>query len=395
MSNKMIELRQQHAALLDEVRTLTTQAESEDRDFTPDELTAFNEKMAKAEEYRNRISRLEAADTAFKFTQEKNGVQTRQAPAFNKIPLGDNETRAWAHFIKTGNDGHLKELRASNDTDMNVGTAADGGNAVPTGHYQGIVARRNESMLAQTLGVRMIPGIGTTVNVPVDNEADGEFVSTNEASAYDRDAPALDKAAMTLVKYTKKIEISVELLNDEDSRLLTFLEDFVGRGMAKTHNNLLLTEVAANGTSLKTYASATAIAAGEPEDIAFNDNLAYYLDDTMSVGWVMRPTTFGDIASLTGNNRLYAQTVGGSFSKELLGFPVHYSNQAAATAASAKDVYFGNWNYVGLREDPGFSVIRDQFTLAHLGQIRLIYMFRAVYKTLVAPAIGYAVHPSA
>jgi len=60
--------------------------------------------------------------------------------------------------------------------------------------------------------------------------------------------------------------------------------------MATTHNGLLLTEVATNGTLLKTFASATAIAAGEPEDVVFNDTLGYYLDDNGSVGWFSNPS---------------------------------------------------------------------------------------------------------
>ena len=119
------------------------------------------------------------------------------------------------------------------------------------------------------------------------------------------------------------------------------------------------------------------------------------LDDAGSVAWVMRNSTFGNIASITGNARLYAETPGGSFAREILGYPVLTSNKAAATAASAKDVYFGNWNFVGMREAPTFSVLRDPYTNAAAGQIRMIYMFRAVYGVLQAEAIGYGVHPSA
>ena len=53
----------------------------------------------------------------------------------------------------------------------------------------------------------MIPGKGTTVNVPYDNETDGEFVSTGEGSGFDQDAPAIGQAAMTLVKYSKYITL--------------------------------------------------------------------------------------------------------------------------------------------------------------------------------------------
>ncbi len=80
---------------------------------------------------------------------------------------------------------------------------------------------------------------------------------------------------------------------------------------------------------------------------------------------------------------------------DLLGFPVRYSQKSGATAASAKSVYFGNWNFVGYREAPGFSLIRDPYSRAANGEVILNYMFRADYAVLVAEAIGYGVHPSA
>lgn len=303
-----------------------------------------------------------------------------------------NEPRlAFAHWVKTGDVGALK---ASNDTTMNITTDADGGYAVPTGHYNGIIARRDEGMLASKLGVRQIPGKGTTINVPLDGEADVAFASTAESNAFDRDAPAIGTKAMTLVKYTKKIDLTYELLEDEDSRLLAFLEDFVGRAMASHHNSLLLTEVASNGTALKTYASATAIAAGELEDMAGNVALSNYLDDSGSVAWVMRSSTFMDVMSITGNARLYADFNQGSFQRNLLGYPVEFSSSAAATAASAKDVYFGNWNYVGVRNAPEITMIRDPYTRAGYGEVILYYHYRTVYGVLQAEAIGYGAHPT-
>jgi len=394
--NKAIELRKQRAAILENAQRLVELAEKEDRDLTQEELETYDDFLAESESLETRAQRLESMAALTGGLGEQ--IAARQAASINKSGLGENEGRMFANFIRSGDVTGLKkaaEFRASNDTDMNITTAADGGYTVPTGHYNGIIAKRDEGMLLQRFGVAVIPGKGTTVNVPVDNEDDGEFVSTDEAAAYDRDAPAIDQKAMTLVKYTKKIELSVELLEDEDSRLLAFLENWVGRGMAKTHNSLLLTEVAANGTKLDDF-SASAIAAGDPEAMAFNDNLDSYLEDGQGIGWVCRPTTFGAIAALTGSARLYAETPGGSAARrEILGYPVAFSNKAAAIAASAKSLYFGNWQYVGYREAPGFSVLRDPYTLAHLGQIRLIYMFRAVYKVLQAEAIGYGQHASA
>jgi len=165
-----------------------------------------------------------------------------------KTKLGDSETKAYVHWLRTGDDGGIKSLKASNNTDLNVGTPADGGYAVPTGHYQQISAKMRESALYGPLGVTQIPGKGTTVNAPIEGARDGAFVVTNEAATTDRDSPVIAQAAMTLLKYTKRLEISWELMEDEDSNLMAFLSDWVGEGMAITHNTLLVTEALANGT---------------------------------------------------------------------------------------------------------------------------------------------------
>lgn len=391
------ELRKMRARALESMQALLTAADKRDdagmteaEETTYEELRAETERLDKDIERREFITGMLSAEPVAHTEQRMEGESRPQAPVVLKTGLGDSEARAMGHFLRSGDASGI-QTRASNDSDMNVTTDADGGYGVPTGHYNGIIARRDEGMLAQMLGARNIPGKGTTVNVPLDGEADGEFVATNEAADHDRDAPALGTKALTLVRYTKKVQLSWELLEDEDSRLLAFLEDFVGRGIAKTHNSLLLTEVAANGTSFKTFASASAIAAGEPEDIVANDDLSAYLEDDRSISWVMRSSTHWDIKSLLGDARLYAGTEAGG--KNLLGYPVAYSQKAAAVAASAKPVYFGNWNYVGYRDPSGITVLRDPYS--YEAGIELRYQFRAVYGVLQAEAIGYGVHPSA
>jgi HK97 family phage major capsid protein len=286
-------------------------------------------------------------------------------------------------------DAVANEFRASNDTDMNITTAADGGDLVPVGHYNNIIARRDEAALDTRIGVMDIPGVGTTVNVPVDNEADGEFVATNEAAVFDRDAPAVAKVAMTLVKYTKKLELSYELLQDEASRLLPFIEGWVGRGMARTQNNLLVTEVLANGTAGKTFASPTLLAASDIPD------LVYALQEEYEDGavWLMRRATQGKIFGLSSaSDWQFAPKEGGtdrSSPRTLWAFPAYATQYMPATVASAKSLVFGNFSFVGRRLAPAITFLRDPYTLAHLGQVRFLYHFRTVYKVLQSEAIVY------
>lgn len=394
--NPIHELQERRQMALALAAAIVTVAEAEDRDLTNDEQIEYNDHLVQSEMLESRIARLQEIESRnAKMAIAPEPVHRMNAPAVLAIPRGDSETRALAHFIRTGDSSGL-EYRGSNDTSMNITTGEDGGYAVPVGHFQGIIARRDEMMLANRLAIRRIPGTGTTVDVPVDAEDDGDFVTTSESSDSDRDAPALSEAQMTLVTKTKRIELTNQLLNDEDSNLLAFLNDFIGRGMAKTHNDMLLTEIAANGSNLKTFAGSAAVAAGEFEDIAFADALTYYLDDSNSVGWVMRPSTYGAIAALTGDSRLYAENPGGSRrDATLLGYPVMYSNKAAAIGAGNASVFFGNWFYCGYRESPGLTFLRDPYSRAKQNALVLHYYFRAVYKVLQAEAVGYADHPTA
>jgi HK97 family phage major capsid protein len=381
------------AVLLDEGRKLNDLTENEARDFTPEEKTAWDKVQADVKVLDGIYERSKVLGEP-----DNGAIKPAKAPAHLRLGLGDSFGKGLGAFLRDGDMGGVRNLmvgpneiqiRASNNTDMNIGTPADGGYVDPTGMHNQVMAKRSELSLPEKVGVQRIPGKGTTVNVPYDNETDGEFVSTGEGSSFDQDAPAIGQAAMTLVKYSKYITLSVELLEDEDAALMTFLANWIGRGQAKTLNSLLLTEVAASGTAYKTTASATAIAAGEPEAVVLNDYLGDYYDDSGSVNWIMRPLTFGTIAAITGNPRLYAQTPAGKFERELLQYPVWFSSKAGAITSAQKSAYFGNWNYVGWREAPGFTMLRDPYSAAGTGQVKLWMYFRTVFKVLQPYAVGY------
>ena len=414
------ELRDRRGQLIDQANTLIEATEAEDRDFNPEEQQSYDDLLAEAESLRTRIERLEARPQPATPPAQGNSRQ-RQAPAQIRN-RGDSEVRALAAYVRDGDRGAVRdfmgteedergrqveavtiniptglETRAVVDSIMNITTAADGGALVPTGFAGQVAARRNEVRLAEQLGVRMIPGVGTTVEYPYENADPVALAATAEqddehAQTYGRDTPVLATKQFTLAKKTKKIELTEELLDDEDAALMNFLADHMGRAMGITHNGLLLTEVAAYGTALKTFASASAIADGEPEDIVYNDTLGYYLDDGGAIHFVMRPSTFGSIKSLSGDARIYGDTAA-TVRRTLLEYPVSYSNQAAAIAASAKSVYFGNFYYVGMRESPALRIIRDPYSVDGLTILK--YSFRACYGVLIAGAVGYGVHPSA
>lgn len=327
---------------------------------------------------------------SLKATIEKmEEFQIKSKPHVQVVEDHDSETKAMKsllHYIRTG-----EKVKASNPVDMAEGAVATGGAAVPTGFYQKIIARRSESMLADKLGVLRIPGKGLTVQVPFDNEDDGEFVPTAEAANWDKDTPALGRHEMTLVKYTKDIPLSIELLRDEDARLEDFLADWIGRGMAKTHNSLLVSEILANGTNLNSaVGTPTAYTGG------FAEKMVYAIPDYLEAGstaWITSGPNYGLIAGLTGNQRLYnTDPQGNATGPSLMQYPVHFSTKVPAVAASAKSIIFGNFRFVGLREGHSLTILRDPYSQASKGQVVLHVHFDAVYKVLQPKAIGFGTH---
>lgn len=390
-------LKEKRAQLLRQMRAMLDKATAESRGLTQEEDEEYKRLEAEAKSLQEQIDR-EDALTALEDDLEQPATRAvrpgnRQAPAHIR-QVGDDEMRLYERWLRRGERAVERELRASNATDMNVGTAADGGVLVPTGLYDRIIARRDESALHVAVGVQGIIGRGTTVDVPVDNEADGEFVATNEATENDLDAPALTKVSLTKVAYTKQIKISYELLEDEESNLMDLLPNWVARGWAKTYNGLLITEALANGTASLTLDSATAIGAAEIPELVYKQ-FGEYAEGS---AWIMKRATEGYIRGLASSNQfLFNPTPAGSDRgrPEIWGYPVHNTEKMTGIQASAKSLIFGNFAFMGMYEDPGLTMMRDPYSLAYTRQVRLLYHFRVDFGVLQAEAIHYATHPTA
>jgi HK97 family phage major capsid protein len=390
--SKHLELRRQRAAVLDVADGIVAAAIGEGRGLSDDE-------QRQVEGFKVQADKLEGQA---KLAEEIGSMRSTativppQAPAYIKR-IGDDEGALYERWLRRGErdvERELRELRASNATDMNIGTAADGGVLVPTGLYDRIIARRDEQALHTQIGVTRIIGKGTTVDVPVDNEADGEFVATNEATENDLDAPAVAKVSLTKLTYTKQIKVSLELLDDESSNLMQLLPNWVARGWAKTYNQLLITEALANGTAALTLDAAAAIGAAEIPELAYKQASEY----TEGSVWIMKRATEGYIRGLASSNQfLFNPTPAGSDRgrPEIWGFPVYNTEKMTGIQASAKSLIFGNFEFMGMYEDPGLTFMRDPYSLAYLRQVRLLYHFRVDFGVLQAEAINYATHPTA
>ena len=151
--NKIAELRAERVKVLGQAKELAEKA-----DQTAEDRSKIDELLARADEITADITRREKLifELANLDKSEGRAVNNAKSVALNKTAMGDTPDGALAHYVRTGDGGGLREQRAANNTGMNITTSADGGYAVPTGHYPEIIARRDEMMLAPQLGVRAV-----------------------------------------------------------------------------------------------------------------------------------------------------------------------------------------------------------------------------------------------
>jgi len=358
--------------------------------------------LARQEERFN--ERLDMIQKSFSESQTVTGVaEVKGAPAIIEH-RGDNFPQALRRWVRTGDSGGLKgftgvdeqsgretlEIKASNATDMNIGTAADGGNTVTDAMWNQIQTRSDEKSLAAKVGVRKFTFTGTTLDISTDTEADGEFVATNEAAQFDEDAPAIGQVTLTKVKYTKRTLISYELMQDTSANnLMEHIMDAVAFGKAKTDNTLLVAAVAADGTEYKVFGGTATIAVGELEEVALNNTNAWYVENPADANWIMTAATHSTISNLGSTSIRRYQTNPLGDGRQLLGSAVHYSNKVDAIGLGNKPVLYGNFRYVAQGEDPGLTFLRDPYTRGDFGQVRLLWYYRTAFKVMIPAAVGY------
>lgn len=397
----VLELKHELGELHDEARAIIETCDTEKRAITGDEETQYDGLVARMDALKVDIARREKLE-GYTTVALPKGIQRGNGQFNNGRGSGEGYTRTpdtaealYCRHLRTGDAGVAAELRDYNNTDMNVTTAADGEVVVPVGMVRDIMARRDEMWLGPKLGILRVPGKGTTVNYPIDNEADVEFLTEAESATIDQDAPALTEKAFTLAKYAKHVTLTWEILRDEDAGLLSFLTNWVARGWAATHNKALITEVLANSTAALTADAAAAIASSEVPELV-GKLLPEYQNGAQ---WIMHPTTFAYLSGLSSSSVFtFAPQPGGNLAgggTTLWGYPVNQSSYATALAASAKSLVFGNFGFLGYREGTALNTLRDPYSVVTAGQVRLHYWFDLVYGVLQAEAIQYMTHPSA
>jgi HK97 family phage major capsid protein len=139
-----------------------------------------------------------------------------------QIDASKNELKHFWDYIRTGRQQeYIKTAVALNEAD-----AEQGGVLIPTDFYNKIVAKRDEISIMRSAGATVIQTSLKTVDIPVEGVREAKFVVPGEATAYDENAvEPFDKVTASILKYTRLVKMSEELVEDQAANLEPFFAD--------------------------------------------------------------------------------------------------------------------------------------------------------------------------
>lgn len=312
----------------------------------------------------------------------KGGFATKK---LTELGLANEPVKAFIHYLRTGDEIAAKAA-------LQIGTSSEGGYLVPNEFESTIVARRNEVSWLRAAGVRSFRGSRDIMDVPRQYTSTAKFSVTAEEGSYSESEPTFAQVQITAYKFTKLIKVSEELLEDTAANLEEFLSEEIAQGMALTEGYYATMGsgssqpqgVAAADSDTVPYYDFASAAQIEPEEIMgmfYTPNSAYRANGT----WVMNGSIEGYLRGLRdANNWAFNPAAGGVVGAAmnlLLGRPVFNEDGMTGTTsgvpvASTNHLVFGDWNYYGLYERAGLSIVRNPWLYQASGQVGIFCRFR-------------------
>lgn len=239
-----------------------------------------------------------------------------------------------------------RELR-----DLTVGSAAGGGNTVPTSFERTLY-----DFLENVSGVRQVATVITTSggeNLDLPKVAShGTAAIVGEGTALAEADPSFAKVTLGAWKFGQLLQMSAELLQDRGVDVVGFAAADMGRALGRVTGAAYATGTGTNQpqgvmTSIGTGVTGGTGVAGVPT-IANLTDLVYSLGDPgyrANASFLMRDATAGKIRNLvnTSGDFLWQPSVQAGQPDRLLGFPVVIDPAVAATGTATNSVAFGDF----------------------------------------------------
>lgn len=347
-------LTEQRADLVQQMKDLTSTAETEKRAFSPEEDQKFDDLDKQIKALDSTIEKLERArDLKLNVTSTKKHEELKQ---------DDLEERAFAAYIR----GEVLQERA----DVNL-TVGDNGAVIPTSIAQKIIKKVVDICPIYQLATRY--NVGGTLSIPYYDE-DTQTIEMAYATEFqDLESTSGKFGSIELKGFLAGAlsKVSKSLVNNSQFDIVSFVVTAMAEAISKWIEKELLHGTAdkvAGLSTVKLTVTATASAAITTDDLI---DVQEAIPDAYQAGaiWIMNKATRTAIRKLKDNdgNYILNKDATARWGYTLFGKDVYTSANMPAMEAGKTAIYYGDMSglAVKLSEDVSIEVLREKFATQH------------------------------
>lgn len=354
-------LMEQRGDLVQQMKDMTSAAETEKRAFSPEEDQTFDDLDRQVKALDSTIEKLERARNL-----KLNAADTEK----NEEPKQEElEERAFENYIRRECGAANLEIRAG---EQNL-TMGNNGAVVPVTIANRIITAVKDlcpiysrATIYNVKGTLKVPVWGkanTTHDIAVGYQEEFTDITADSGKFTSIDLSGYLAGALTLigksVANNAQVDVVSFIITEMSKAIAEFIEGELLNGTANKAQGVLST------TNTVTAASAAAITADELISTQAAIKQAYQVNAC----WIMHPDIFTSLRKLKdANNRYLLQDdFTGEFPYRLLGKPVFVSDNMPKMEAGKKAVLYGDLSglSVNMRENVQIQVLMEKYATQH------------------------------
>ena len=337
-------LKEHHTELGDQASSILERATTQKRDLNDAEFSEFNSISKELRDNKKRIEYANEQSSKTASISARYDSQEFYSPQWRAIKEG----RPTRFSLPVGQRLESMSLKARGSFESRDLTTSNVSGAVPSTVFNELVLRlvQSSGVLAANPRILNTQNDGNSLKVPTIT-AFGTAALVSEGGAFAESDPTASTVTLGAYKYGALLQLTQELVFDSAFNIETYLGAELGIRVGNSVGAALCT---GNGTAQPEgiFTNATTGVTGGTASPTVANVLALYASLPTQyrndASWVMAPATYAGIVNLndTTGRSLVLNDLSTSQPLQLMGRPVYLDNNAPATAASAKSVWFGD-----------------------------------------------------
>lgn len=397
--NKILELRNKRASLLDEIHAFIESNRQADQTLNAEHAQKADEMMASVKNLGKEIERMEALRdiedslNAATSAPVRSDVSGRKAVKATATP---EYSRAFWDMMRGNNTIEVRDA-------LSVGTGSAGGYTVPDEFERQLVQSLDENNVFRRIA-KVIRTQSGTRTIPIATDS-GSASWIEEGTSIDESDVSFDKATLSAYKLGCLIKVSNELLNDSAFDIAAHIAQRFGVRFGNAEENAFLNGTgpsATPGTPSQPTGILTTLTAnttaGSAVDLSFDDMYKLYYSlkapYRSNAAWVCSESVMLKLMMLKDGNSNYVWKPSLEVGKPdtFLGHPIYTSQYMPGLTGTAsqdknkKVVLFGDFSYYWIADRQNRTVKRLNELYAATDQVGFLGTQRVDGKLILGEA---------